>query len=67
MLTQIDRNEVKRLASQGAQLVEVLPKQEYEAEHLPGAINMFLRHLDRQSAGQLNREQPIIVYCHDYQ
>jgi hypothetical protein len=30
MMTQVDRNEVKRLISQGAQLVEVLPKAEYE-------------------------------------
>jgi len=67
MLTQIDRNEVKRLVSQGAQLVEVLPKKEYDEEHLPGAINIFLRHLDRKSATQIHREQPIIVYCHDYQ
>jgi rhodanese-related sulfurtransferase len=67
MLTQIDRNQVKMLVSQGARLVEVLPKAEYEEEHLPGAINLFLKHLDRESAAQLNREQPIIVYCHDYQ
>jgi rhodanese-related sulfurtransferase len=67
MLTQIDRNQVKTLVSQGARLLEVLPKAEYEEEHLPGAINIFLKHLDRESAAQLNREQPIIVYCHDYQ
>jgi rhodanese-related sulfurtransferase len=46
----------------------VLPKAEYEQEHLPGAINIFLKHLDRESAAaQLTQEQPIIVYCHDYQ
>src|SRR2546428_425350 len=33
----IDRNEVQRLLSEGAQLVEVLPREEYEEEHLPGA------------------------------
>ncbi len=67
MITQVDRNEVKGLISQGAQLVEVLPKAEYEEEHLPGAINIFLKHLDRESAAQLDRERPIIVYCHNYQ
>ena len=67
MMTQVDRNEVKRLISQGAQMVEVLPKAEYEEERLPGAINIFLKHLDRKSAAQLDRERPIIVYCHDYQ
>jgi rhodanese-related sulfurtransferase len=67
MMTQVDRNEVKRLLSQGAQLVEVLPRAEYEEEHLAGGINIFLKHLDPKSAAPLNREQPIIVYCHDYQ
>ena len=67
MMTQVDRNKVKELVSQGAQLVEVLPKAEYEEEHLPGAINIFLRHLDRQSTARLDRERPVIVYCHDYQ
>ena len=67
MITQIDRNEVKRLIAQGAQLIEVLPKAEYEEEHLPGALNIFLRRLDRQSTAQLDREKPVIVYCHDYQ
>jgi len=66
-MTQIDRNEVKRLVSEKAQLVEVLPKAEYEPEHLPEAMHIFLKQLDRKSAAQLNREQPLIVYCHDYQ
>ena len=67
MITQIDRNGVKGLVSQGAQLIEVLPKAEYEEEHLPGAINIFLRHLDRKDTAALDRERPVIVYCHDYQ
>lgn len=67
MITQIDRNEVKRLVSQGARLVEVLPKAEYEEEHLPGAMHIFLRHLDQKSTAQFDRQEPIIVYCHDYQ
>lgn len=67
MLANIDRSEVKRLVSKGAQLVEVLPEKEYEEEHLPGAIDVPLRKLDRKSAAQLDREQPVVVYCHDYQ
>lgn len=55
------------LARDGAQLIEVLPSQEYEEEHLPGAINIPLKTLDENSVAQLNRDAPIIVYCHDYQ
>ncbi len=64
----VDRNEVQRLvAEKNAQLVEVLPRPEYEEEHLPGAINIPLKELNRETAMQLDRSRPVIVYCHDYQ
>lgn len=67
MPIEIHRNEVRRLVAEGAQLVDVLPAREYEDEHLPGAINIPLKTLDRQTTAQLRRDRPVIVYCHDYQ
>ena len=68
MPTPIDRDELQRLiAEQQAQLVEVLPRAEYEDEHLPGAINIPLKQLDRQTTSRLDRSRPVIVYCYDYQ
>jgi len=68
MPTPIDRNEVQRLlGEQQAQLLEVLPAAEYEDEHLPGAINIALKELDRQTTGWLDRGRPVIVYCYDTQ
>jgi rhodanese-related sulfurtransferase len=67
MPTPVDRDEVQRLLENGAQLVEVLPEAEYEDEHLPGAINTPLKSLDAESTRRLERERPVIVYCHDYQ
>jgi rhodanese-related sulfurtransferase len=67
MPTPIDRDEVQRLVSAGAQLVEVLPQPEYEEEHLPGAINIPLKTLDAETTRRLDRERPVIVYCNDYQ
>lgn len=61
----IDRAEVRRLLAQGAQLVEVLPSPEYEEDHLPGAIHLPLRHIDKRAAGVLDRGRPVIVYCWD--
>ena len=55
------------MVQQVAQLVEVLPREEYEEEHLPGAINIPLKELNRETTTRLNRDVPIIVYCHDYQ
>jgi rhodanese-related sulfurtransferase len=68
MPTSIDRDEVQRLLrDERAQLVEVLPPEEYDDEHLPGAINIPLKSLDRETTGALDRERPVIVYCYDYQ
>lgn len=67
MPTIIERDEVRRLvAEEGAQLVEVLPNREYEDEHLQGAVNLPLRQLNRQTAAGLDRDRPVITYCHDY-
>jgi len=63
----VDRDHVRLLVKQGAQLVEVLPEAEYEEEHLPGAINIPLQTLDAASTRRLERGRPVIVYCHDYQ
>jgi rhodanese-related sulfurtransferase len=67
MPTDVDREDVRRLMAEGAQLLEVLPREEYEDEHLPGAINIPLKELDGQTAAQLARDRPIITYCNDYQ
>ncbi len=68
MPTPIDRDELQRLLQEEqAQLVEVLPRDEYEDEHLPGAINIPLKTLDAETTRRLERERPVIVYCHDYQ
>ncbi len=64
----IDRDEVQRLLrEEHAQLVEVLPPDEYEDEHLPDAINIPLKTLDAEAARQLDPQRPVIVYCYDYQ
>ena len=67
MPTEIFRDGVRRLVEEGVQLVEVLPREEYEDEHLPGAINIPLKELDRETTAKLKRDEPVIVYCHDYQ
>jgi rhodanese-related sulfurtransferase len=63
--TQIERGEVQRLMQEGAQVVEVLPKEEYEEEHLPGAINLPLRQIEDQATELLDRDRPVVVYCWD--
>jgi rhodanese-related sulfurtransferase len=61
----IDREEVRRLVAQGAQLVEVLPAEEYRELHLPGAISIPLRGIDLEAPQRLERDRPVVVYCWD--
>jgi rhodanese-related sulfurtransferase len=58
-------SEVQALADAGAQLVEVLPREEYEEMHLPGAISIPLRHLDAEAPAQLDASKAIVLYCWD--
>jgi rhodanese-related sulfurtransferase len=61
----IERRRVQELLASGAQLVEVLPKNEYEDEHLPGAINLPLRRIELEARHVLDPSRPVIVYCWD--
>jgi rhodanese-related sulfurtransferase len=62
----IDRERVQALIGRGAQVIEVLPRDEYEDEHLPGAVNIPLGRLDREAVQSLDRSRPVIVYCADH-
>lgn len=67
MPQEIGIDDVRHFIDEGAQLVEVLPSEEYEEEHLPGAVNIPLKSLDARATAQLDRSRPVIVYCWDYQ
>jgi rhodanese-related sulfurtransferase len=62
---EIDREGVRRLMAQGAQVIDVLPAHEYGEDHLPGAINLPLRKIDAEASQVLDPSRPIVVYCWD--
>ncbi len=63
MFTRIWRDEVQRLLlDEAAQLVEVLPPPEFEAEHIEGAINIPLKNLNANTTSGLDKTRPVIVY-----
>jgi rhodanese-related sulfurtransferase len=61
----VDRAQLQGLLEGGAQLVDVLPRKEYDEEHLPRAINLPLRRLETEAMTALDRSSPIVVYCWD--
>ena len=65
MPKEIDRDGLRRMVAAGAQLVEVLPAEEYAEDHLPGAISLPLRRIDAEALTVLDRNRPVIVYCWD--
>ena len=65
MAREIDRDGLRRLMEQGAQLVDVLPPPEYSEDHLPAAINLPLRKIEAEASQVLDPSRPVIVYCWD--
>jgi rhodanese-related sulfurtransferase len=59
-------DEMRRLVGEGAQVVEVLPRREYDEEHLPGAVSVPLKTLNEATAAQLDKKRAVVVYCWDY-
>ena len=62
----IERGRLQQLQAQGAAVVEVMPRQEFDTEHLPGAISLPLEELTPESADDvlgLDKQRAIIVYC----
>jgi rhodanese-related sulfurtransferase len=64
MPTAIRIEDVDALVARGGELVEVLPHDEYEWAHLPGAKSIPLKELEGH-LDELDRSRPVIVYCHD--
>lgn len=67
MIRRIDLEQVQEMQQRGAQIIEVLASKEYAEEHIPGAINIPLLHMNASSVAVLDKDRPIIVYCWDYQ
>ena len=67
MIRKIDLDQVQKMKEQGAQIVEVLASKEYADEHIPGAINIPLLHMNASSVAVLDKSRAVIVYCWDYQ
>jgi rhodanese-related sulfurtransferase len=64
---EVRRGEVQGLAARGVPIVDVLPSEEYEREHIAGALSIPLPRLDAEAPVRLRRNVPVVVYCFDHQ
>lgn len=65
MPTPIHRDRLLALLEGGATLIEVLPVDEYEYEHIPGARNIPLKQLTAATTADVARDNSVVVYCAD--
>ena len=65
MFKNASREQVRRLAEEGAQVVEVLERRQYQLAHLPGAVHIPAWELTPARAAELDRTRPVVVYCFD--
>jgi len=65
MVRRITREELKRKMNREDDLVliEVLSPDEYEQEHIKGAINIPLERVASEVKERFNPEREIVVYC----
>jgi rhodanese-related sulfurtransferase len=62
---EVSRQAVQELMARGAQVVDVLPAEEYQEDHLPGAIHLPLRRIETEARTVLDPSRPVVVYCWD--
>ena len=66
-MNRIDLDQIVELQKRGAQLIEVLPRRQYDEQHIPAATSLPLSKFNASEMAKLDRDRPVIVYCWDYQ
>ncbi|HVT86205.1 MAG TPA: rhodanese-like domain-containing protein [Chitinophagaceae bacterium] len=56
------KTDFKTLVQNGAQIVDVRTKEEYQSGHIKGSINMPLNNLGNQM-NKLKKDKPVITCC----
>ena len=65
MIRRVDRDELRALLDTGTvALVEALPREAFDAEHIPGAVNVpNALSADAATAIAPDRDRTVVVYC----
>jgi rhodanese-related sulfurtransferase len=66
-VNRIDLTRFIELQKQGAQVLEVLPRKQFDEQHIPGAMSLPLSQFKTSELAKLDRNRDVIVYCWDYQ
>lgn len=58
----VDAHEARRLAHEGARLLDVRERSEFETAHAPGAMHIPYQEIERR-LGELPPSRDVVVYC----
>ena len=64
-MREVNHREVLAMFSSGAQIVDVLPAQEYNGAHIKGAVHIPLSRVLTDASRLLDPSQRTVVYCRD--
>jgi len=69
MVKKISRDELVALLKSGRKfrLVDVLPKEHYEKEHIKGAMSIPLVEIEKKALSLLGKDELIVVYCASFE
>ena len=63
----IKRDELKeKLDNNEVNLVEVLDEEDFDKEHIKGAINIPLERIGTEAKEKFDEDDQIVVYCSDF-
>jgi rhodanese-related sulfurtransferase len=69
MITLISRDKLMDMQKAGERftLVDVLPKESFAREHIPGSISIPLAEIGTKAEGLLKKDGTIVVYCASFE
>lgn len=63
----VDTEQLRELLDAGAQVIEVLPADQWRKERLPGARSIPLPELRAETVTGLDPARPTVTYCYDHE
>ncbi|MDD5595101.1 MAG: rhodanese-like domain-containing protein [Candidatus Omnitrophica bacterium] len=69
MLKTINRDELVRMmqSAERFRLIDVLPRESFEKEHIKGAISLPLAEIEKKAGRIFRKDEKIVVYCASFE
>lgn len=65
----LKREELKKMLDEGQDftLLNVLPPESFEQEHIPGSINIHKSKIEEEAEVKVSKSIPVVVYCSSFE